>query len=260
MPILTYEQYSTIKHKTPYTLSLKSGNSFLYYFGERHLFEPVDPQWDELKKFWNEFLLKTNTQKRVVFTEGGVRPVEETEEQAIIKHGGMGLTTYFAHQENIEIHSPEPDEKYERSELEKHFSRNTIQYYYFARVVLQWGRKVDPKPDFTEYITQYLNNDKEKSGWNDYDFSLEAMIKIHEELFKNQFNENDTNFFYNVSNPVVIKSEVNKVSALSSVVRDEYIVNEIKKYINEGYSIFAEFGCSHVVMQEPLIIELLESS
>jgi hypothetical protein len=132
MPILTYEQYSKIRHNTPYTLSLKSGNNFLYYFGERHLFKPVDPQWDELKSVWSEFLEKTKGQKRIVFIEGGIRPVEESEEQAILKHGGMRLATFLAHQENIETHSPEPDEKYERSELEKSFPRDIIQYYYFC--------------------------------------------------------------------------------------------------------------------------------
>jgi hypothetical protein len=260
MPILTYEQYSKIKHSIPYTLSLKSGQNFLYYFGERHLFKTVDPQWYELKAFWSEFLSKTIGQKRIVFTEGGIRPVEKTEEQAIIKHGGMGLATFLAHQEKIDVHSPEPDEKYERLELEKKFPRDIIQYYYFARVVLQWGRKNDPKPHFVEYLTRYLDNDKKESGWDDYDFSLDSMKRIHKELFNQEFDECDTQFFYDVSNPVVIKSEVNKVSAASSIIRDEYIVSEILKFINNGYSIFAEYGCSHVVMQEPVLRELFESN
>ncbi len=258
MPILTYEQYSKIKHSIPYVLKLQSGNNYLYYFGEKHVFDPKHPQWDNLKYFWNKFLDKTKNQKRIVFTEGGIRPVENTEEQAIIKHSGMGLVTFLAHQKKIDVHSPEPDEKYERSELEKSYPRDIIQYYYFARVVLQWGRKNDPKPDFVEYITRYLDGDKKESGWNDYDFSLDNMKKIHRDLFNQEFDEHDTQFFYDVSNPVVIASEVNKVSADSSVIRDQYIVSEIQKYITNGYSIFAEYGCSHVVMQEPALRELFE--
>ncbi len=259
MPILTYEQYAAIKHRTPYALSLKSGPNFLYYFGEQHSFKPADMQWVALKEFWNEFLEKTKGQKRIVFTEGGMRPVEQNKGQAILKHGGMGLVTHLAHQENIKMHSPEPDEAHERSELEKSFSRDVIQYYYFARVVLQWGRKTDPKPDFVKYITRYLQSDEKRSGWIGYDFSLEAMKEIHSELFQIPFDENDIDFFYDTSNPVVIKSEINKVSAASSMIRDEYIVSEIQKYMNEGYSIFAEYGCSHVVMQEPVLRELFES-
>ncbi len=227
----------------------------MYYFGERHLFKPVDPQWIELKEFWNDFIEKTRGQKRIVFIEGGIRPVEENERQAIIKHGGMGLVTYLAHQEKVEIHSPEPGEGYERLELEKNFSKNIIQYYYFARVVFQWGELMDPKPDFVKYITGYLDNDRKGSGWKEYDFSLDAMKKIHVELFQTPFDEKNIEFFYNVSNPVVIKYEINKVAAASSTIRDEYIVREIQKYINDGYSIFAEYGCTHVVMQEPALRE-----
>jgi hypothetical protein len=65
MSILTYEQYAEIQHKTPYKLLLKSGPSFIYYFGERHSFKPIDSQWDELKEFWNDFLEKTKKREKV---------------------------------------------------------------------------------------------------------------------------------------------------------------------------------------------------
>ena len=39
-------------------------------------------------------------------------------------------------------------------------------------------------PDFVEYIKGYLDNDKKQSGWDDYDFSLDNMKKIHLELFR----------------------------------------------------------------------------
>ena len=259
MPILTYEQYSKIRHKIPYTLVLGTGSNLLYYFGERHSFNPADEQWVEEKEFWKDFLDKTKDTKRIVFIEGGIRPHEESEEQSIFKHGGMGLATYLAKQESIKTYSPEPNEKYERDELGKEFSKEEIQYYYFARVVHQWGRKQEPKPDFEKYINQYLQGDKKESGWIDFDFSLEAMKKIHTSLFKTAFDENDTDFFYNVVNPVVPKTIVNKVSAMSSSIRDKYIVGEIKKYISNGYSIFAQYGCSHLVMQEPALRELFES-
>lgn len=258
MPLLTYEQYSKTRHETPYTLVLQSGQNFLYYFGEKHSFDPADTQWATEKKFWNDFINATQNTKRIVFIEGGIRPYEESEEQSIIKHGGMGFATFLAHQEGIVIHSPEPNEKYERDELEKTFSREEIQYYYFARVVHQWGRKQEPKPDFEEYINRYLQRDQQESGWNDFDFSLEAMEEIHHNLFQAEFNKHDTSFFYSVVNPVVPKTVINNVSAMSSNIRDSYIINEIKKHIADGYSIFAQYGCSHVVMQEPALRELFE--
>lgn len=253
MSLMTYEEYSKTQHKTPYTVVIQSGINFLYYFGERHSFNPNDEQWVEEKKFWKDFLDKTKDTKRIVFIEGGKRSYEENEKQSIITNGGMGLATYLAKQEGIETYSPEPNEKYERNELEKKFSKEEIEYYYFARVVHQWGLTQEPKPDFQEYINRYLLGDKKESGWTDFDFSLEAMKKIHSNLFQTRFDENDTDFFYGIVNPVVPKTIINRVSALSSDIRDRYIVGEIKRYISDGYSIFAQYGCSHVVMQEPLL-------
>lgn len=259
MPLMSYDDYSKTRHGTPYTLSLNSGSNFLYYFGERHSFNPADEQWVEQKKFWQDFLQKTVNQKRIVFVEGGIRPIEENEEQSILKHGGMGLATYLAHQENIETYSPEPSEKYEREELGKKFSKQEIQYYYFARIVHQWSRKQDPKPNFEQYISKYLEGDRRESGWTDFDFSLEAMKKIHANLFENSFDENDADFFYSIINPIVPKSIVNEVSRMSSDIRDKYIVDEITKYISNDYSIFAQYGCTHVIIQEPLLREILQS-
>ena len=254
---MTYDKYKNVHHPTPYLFTLKSGSNFVYYFGEKHSFDPDHPQWSDEKEFWNKFLEDTRDKKRIVFIEGGKRPVEADENQSILKHGGMGLVTYLAHEAQIETFSPEPDEKYERSEMEKEFSREEIQYYYFARIVHQWSKKQDPKPDFKEYVNGYLEGDKKESGWVDFDFSLEAMKKIHSNLFNKLFDENDTNLFYDAITPVELNTMVNKVSRASSQIRDQYIVQQICDYVSKGYSIYLQYGASHAVMQEPLLKELL---
>ena len=193
-----------------------------------------------------------------MFVEGGKRPVESDESQAILKHGGMGLVTYLADESHIERFSPEPSEKYERSQMEKEFSKEEIQYYYFARVVHQWIRKQDPKPDFEGYINDYLKRDEIESEWDGFDFSLDAMKKIHSDLFNTEFDEKDTKFFYDVTNPVKIQCVVNKVSRASSEIRDKYIVEKICEFVSKGYSVYLQYGATHAVMQEPLLKELLK--
>lgn len=256
---MSYEEYQNTHHETPYKVVLQSGSNFLYYFGERHSYDPADPQWIQLKTFWEDFLQKTNGQKRIVFTEGGIRPYVESMEEAVLTHGGMGLITHLATKANVNTYSPEPNEKTERDELETKFSRDQIQYYYFARVVHQWNEKQNPKSNFKEYIEPFLKGDQISSGWTDFDFSVENMKNIHTKIFHTEFSESDQDFFYNITNPVVIESVINEVSRASSVFRDEYIVKEIQRYISEGHSIFAEYGCSHVVMQEPFLKEIFTS-
>lgn len=256
MPLMTYNDYVKQRHSVPYTFILESKGNFIYYFGEAHSFDPEHPQWVGQKDFWNDFVKNTEGKKRIAFIEGGERPVSKDEKEAILNHGGMGLVTWLAHEAGIERFSPEPDEKYERDELEKNFTKEEIQYYYFARVVHQWHRK-NPQPNFEEYINRYLEDDKKQSGWTDFDFSIDAMKKIHTDIFHTEFDIHDTDFFYNAGNPTKGLSVVNAVSRASSAIRDEYIVEQICKYVKDGYSIYLQFGCTHAVMQEPLLRELL---
>jgi hypothetical protein len=116
---MSYEEYSKKKHRSPYLLKLKSGKNFFYYFGEKHSYNPNDSQWEELKDFWSEFLEKTKDTKKIVFIEEGIRSLESNENDAVLKHGGMGLITFLANKENIEVFSPEPEEKWERCVLSK---------------------------------------------------------------------------------------------------------------------------------------------
>ncbi len=189
--------------------------------------------------------------------EGGKRDIKPTEQEAIIQEGGMGFITYLAHQEDIDTFCPEPDRVYEQAELLKQFSREESQYYYFARVVGQWNRKQDPKPDFEVYMKKSLERDKKTSEWNDFDFSIKHMKEVHASLFNTVFKENDSKFFDIICNPTRLDTVINKVARVCNQARDEYSVKQIQKYMNEGYSIYAQFGATHVVMQEPLLKEVL---
>ncbi len=55
------------------------GKQFLYFFGERHSFDPKHPQWTKENKFWFDFVKKTEKQKRVAFVEGGKTSVEKNQ-------------------------------------------------------------------------------------------------------------------------------------------------------------------------------------
>ena len=258
---MTYEQYrKTEFSEGPYVLVIRSSASpdhALYYFGEQHSFNDANPQWDKVKTLWKEFLATTSG-KRIAIVEGGKRAIRKAEQESILEDGGMGLLTFLASQEGIETYSAEPSEAFERSELEKNFSRDQIQYYYFARMAYQWNRKEQPKPDFEKYMEWALTSDAAQSGWKDYDFSLAHMKQIHRDILNTEFSEADADFLFSVIDPTVEKGTiVNAVSQGSSIVRDMFIVNEIQRLWTEGYSIFAQYGWSHVAIQEPLLREII---
>jgi len=257
MPLMTFEEYKNIKkHNIPYFYIIKFGDNFLYYFGEKHSFDFQDGQWVVMKNFWSDFLENTINKKRIVFIESGKPVIKETEEKAIREGGGSGLATFLASKENIGVICPEPNMSYQFSELEKYFKHEEIEYYFFARTVAQWHRN-NPKPDFKKYIQSFLDRDKKASGWDDIDFTVEGMEKIHKNIFNTEFNQEDRNFFVETASPVKLKTVVNKVNRRCSDIRNLYIIEQIKKYTDEGYSIFLEYGAAHAVMQEPLLRETL---
>ena len=240
---MTYEEYNNLEHAIPYMFSIKGVEGALYYFGERHSFDPADAQWEQERMFWQEFLQETRGKKRVVFVEGGIRPVADNEVNAVAKHGGMGLITYWANKEGIETYCPEPTREFERSRLLERFSQEEIEYCYFSRTVAQWHRMQDQKTDFETYVARF-------------GFSLERMISIHESLFGTAFDYHDTQFFKDISNPTRTGTAINAVARMSSEIRDAHIVAEIVKYRNGGFSVYVQFGCTHAVMQEPFLLRV----
>lgn len=255
--IMTYEEYiKGIPHKSPHFFDLKFGENYLFYFGEKHSSDPMIPQWDEHFMFWNEFLEKTIDKKRICFIEGGIRPIASSRDESILKYGGMGLVSFLASQNKIEVISPEPDEKFERSELEKEFSREEVQYYYFSRVASHWSRKRHCAPTFEQYVRPYLESDQRKSGWKNFDFSLENMKRIHFKIFSKDFDPEDSEFLSKQIGLTIINSSINKVARKSNFLRDLHILQKIEEYLKLDFSIFIQFGSAHSYIQEPYLRNL----
>jgi len=96
----------------------------------------------------------------------------------------------------------------------------------------QWNR-YDEKPDFDQYVKDTLKMDKEESGWQDFDFSLENMKSIHEKLFKQKFNEHDQTFFHKIVNPTLQTTSIIDILRQKEFSRCIY-VKKVVDYINSG--------------------------
>ncbi len=250
-----YQQLHEEKYDYPYTYQIKSSNSsqILYFLGVHHVYDPTHPQIHKIKRLWIKFLKDTDKNNCIVLTEGGIRPVEESEEKAILKHGEAGLLAFLSNREDIPNISPEPDEKFEIKELEKQFSKEEIEYAYFARTVLQWN-KLKEKPEFNTYIQRYLDRDKLVSGWKDFDFSVANLIAIHDKKYNHKFDPvKCEQCVYSMSNPAQ-----NPVSSSSGHIRDEYIVKEIINLWEKGKSIFIVYGSGHAIVCEKAIKHFLK--
>lgn len=241
----------------PYTYKIEVERKALFYFGDSHSFDVNNPDFDQLISLWNEFLL-LDSSKKFVFVEGGNIGVYESKNHAIFEGGASGLVSFLAQQKGISIESPEIKRKELDSILSKNFSTEELEYYYFARYVYQWNNFSDPKPDFEKYINSFFTSEKQESAVHNFDFTLKNMEKIHETLFSSSFDHTDSEFFYSIINPYSTKSLINSIAKDVSRKRDVYIVSEILKKWNSGFSLFVVFGSGHAIVQKPALEALLK--
>src|SRR3989344_809496 len=137
--LMSYGDYQKIRSQVPYIYKLQKDGYWLYCFGSQHSFNPDHPQFPLIKNNWHEFLEKTKKDNRVVFVEGGVRDLSSNEIESIQNDAEVGLMTYIAHKDSVEVDSPEPTLKEEIVGFEKLFTKEEVSYYYFARMVYQWN-------------------------------------------------------------------------------------------------------------------------
>lgn len=255
--LLPYNKYPS-EVRLPYRFVINVGEKYLFYFGADHYRPAGDSQYDEIENFWIEFLKVTSDQPKIVFNEGGLRSPDLNKKDLIENDSEAGFITFLATKDGVEIQSPEISRKEVETELERSFTREQIQYYFFAQMVYQWGKKQDLKPNFEDYVTGFMDSDQDESAWTDFDFSLKNMEVIHEEIFKEKFNKDDTDFFYSIINPITDKSIVNKIARMVSQLRDAYMVSEIYKNWVKGRSVFVVYGFGHAIVQKPALESLLK--
>lgn len=256
--LMTYDEYGG-RAMTPgksYIYEIEKHGQVLCYIGVAHIYSLEDKQVEGLRNKFSEFVQKTVGHNRVVLTEGGKRPIASSEEEAMKAGGEPNLVTFWAAMENIVTFSPEPDRQVEVSHLLEQFSREEVMHYYFARQVNQWNLMKRPE-SLESYMEKTLKRHSEFLNWKGFDFSLENMIRVHEEITGQEFNPEDWEFFQALSGPKKNVAVTNKVCARSIRFRDAYIVSEILRLWKENKDIFIVYGRTHAIMQEPALKKLL---
>ena len=252
--IMSYQEYAKIRHDIPYVYKFINQNQTLFYFGANHCCDPENKQYPFLQQEFSDFLEITKGNNCIVLVEGSLRGIAQTKHEAITQQGGEGgLITLLAHQANIPCMCPEPEDEYLHTELLKTFSHDEILYRYFAQICLQFNRyKQAANSDVT--FERFHNGYRNKFHFAD----LDRMKKIHANLFHTEFNPDDKQFFYDITNPVDGATVINLICRVGSILRDQYIVDNISKLLEQGKNIFIVYGATHAVMQENAIQALLK--
>ncbi len=248
LPREKYSEVSMAKGKLP-TFEIEKHGQVLFYFGANHSPDPNNEQYSKLREYWQKFLDKTQRKNCIVLVETWKRPVLKSEEEAI-RNGNEGtLITLLADKEEIQTECPELDRKEIIESLLTQFPKDRVVFQIFCSQLKGWQRFPEPRPD----PINSFNWIKKLTGWNDYDFSIEHMLKIYEEIFGNKITREEMlNIKVDFSNPN-LEGPVNSIARASSDIRDLRIASEIERYWNEGKNIFVVFGNGHLIIEEPAL-------
>lgn len=259
--LLTSQQYDEKRASihVPYIYSIAKGEEqCLVYFGAKHTQDFKHTQFSILQEEWKRFLEITGDRKKIVFIEGGrkITGIYKDEKEAITDGGEAGLVHYLAYNASIPVESPDAPKNYLFNELAKEFSREYIVYLRAADLTYQWNR-IPNQPDFNLYLGKFLERDRKALDWPDFDFSIEHIRAIHKKIFDTEFDERNKEFFYKITNPHLKNSIINKISQAETILRDVYVVEQVKRYWDQGFNIFIVFGSGHAIIQEPALRILL---
>lgn len=247
------------RYPASYIYWIKSPKQTLFYFGAKHVFvNSKDFQLDILKHYFSEFLNITGKRNCVVVIEGLKRRVvpDATEEEEK-KRGEMQFSAFLAEKAGIEHICVEPPTDYEMSLLDKEFSQEEIMTYYFIRSIQNWIRRGKDIP-FDDYTKRVLDKYKDESGWVNFDFSIDNILRSYKQIVGEEFNYDNKDLIEHLENPYHTDNIVSKVSRRSGEIRDEYIVSELTKMWNDGKNIFTVYGLNHAIVQEPALRSLLK--
>jgi hypothetical protein len=138
MEAVYYERKEKGVIDDPYLIKLRRGSQILTFFGTRHSNEIADPQNGAIEREWQLYVNNENPSK-VAFSEGGVRPLMSTREEAISKWSEPGLLRWLADRDGVQLASPEPSDAEEILYLREHgFALADIMTYYFVRQTVQY--------------------------------------------------------------------------------------------------------------------------
>ncbi len=259
--IMTAEEYSEIRHATPYIFELKVGDKELYYFGTPHSRDANDSIFKEIEDAFN----KINPD--IVFVEGinvrgdktkyGEIVKAATTDEVVDRLGESGFTLKLGVEKGIDWESPEPTDKDLYDDLlTKGFSRDEVFAWDVFNILPQYNRQMK-RERFEKYVSRFIDRFREATNWEGFDYTYERAIELGEQIFGESVDvENDQRALDRID-PIPWKEKkdkqtvLNRISEASSVFRDRKIVRDILGAFKKHKKVFVVYGASHAVMQEP---------
>lgn len=270
--VMTHAEYAELgEHDYPYIYRLEGGGKALTYVGSEHINDPQNPTFSRIRAEFEQakpdlVLVEGLLQINGVDRDELAQYARETDDGEIIREmGECGFAVKLGAEAGALVYCPEPSPEAEIRALESRgFTRDELFLFYATRSILSYLRTPMAEP-FERYITPYLEELRETSGWEGYDFSYDHYLRLHRAAWGKDLDFDDPRFYREKVDPVPWaelrdrQGRTNEVARGSSSFRDHYIVAEIARLLGSHDRVLVVYGAAHAVLQEPALKKLFAS-
>jgi hypothetical protein len=254
-----YEEVRARDHGGYNILRIDGTQVRLLFFGCHHIRAPGHAMFGEITGYADEL------QPDLIFIEGirGLRRsasdrdavckklLELPLEEVVTRWGESAFTARLALERGIEVVCPEPGAAEEvRAVCAEGFSREAIFGYFIFRMVGQApaGQSVS---ELEAFLKPWIDEFQLATEWQGFDYSLASLESIGRQLWgEGPFRPGDTEFYRMRTAPCGTRSdgngtEINEVSAATSLVRDRHILGELLDGAERAQRVLVVYGSGH---------------
>ena len=265
--ILTPQEYSQLKYKTPYILDFKKNNQEMLYIGVEHSRDYNAKQYLEIESLFEKFLKQYPSDTIIIAIENFIPPAQKSKNDSIVSYGESGLLLYLAKKYKLNYFCPEPtQDNIIQYILDKNlFKKEDIALWIFLNTLFNVLKKTpiigEKELLFLDSIISSIVQRFESKKTDKYYWPL--FIKRLREITGSDVLPNSANdlrfkqinikLIEQLQNPFIKETILNDIGSMINYARDRFIADSIIKTIAHGKNIFAVFGVNHVVAQEPAL-------
>ncbi len=245
--ILSFAEYATVRHSTPYVVDIVHSGSQLVLFGGRHSSDPSDPMFDQLEA---AFLRLSPT---FALHEGTPPAVETNREVAICRHGEAGLIRYLAARTHIESASMDIPLAEEARRLRRKMPAGEALVFLVVRQLASFNRKT-ARQDFAAYFNEFFELIAPALELTVIDWPL--VEREHQRILGHPLSARRVTA--HETNPMCDDLPTQRIARWSNRQRDEHMLGRLIAALRTHRRLFAAVGVTHAVMLEPALRAALE--
>ena len=245
--ILSFAEYATIRHATPYVVNVARGGARLLLFGGRHSSDPADPMFDQIESAFS-------TLAPAFALHEGTPPYPETDREiAIRRHGEAGLVRHLAARAGVDTASMDIPLADEARLLRREIAPGAALVFLVLRQLASFNRKT-ARMDFDAYFGEFFDRIAPALELAAIDWPLietEHRRVLGRPLSARRVTATETD-------PMYDDLPTQRISRVSNRLRDEHMLDHLIDALAQHERVFATVGVTHAVMLEPALLAAVD--